>query len=101
MTFFDRFRLFRSTETPYDLLRLNSLYSRLAVSPPRYGAPRRNAQERLRSVIMRDERCAETIQRLLDDLDDLLLSRKAGDRGGNLAENLEEKVRGGNLGTVG
>ena len=47
---------------------------------------------------MRDERCAETIQRLLDDLDDLLLSRKAGDRGGNLAENLEEKVRGGEPG---
>lgn len=46
-------------------------------------------------MIMRDERCAETIQRLLDDLNDLLLSRKAGDRGGNLAENLEEKVRRG------
>lgn len=61
---------------------------RLGVSPRRYGAPRRNAQERLRSVIMRDERCAETIQRLLDDLNDLLLSRKAGD-------NLEEKVRRG------
>lgn len=45
----------------------------------RYGAPRRNAQERLRSVIMRDERCAQTIQRLLDDLHGLLLSRKVGD----------------------
>ncbi|CAM9618005.1 unnamed protein product [Scytosiphon promiscuus] len=45
----------------------------------RYGAPRRNAQERLRSVTMRDERCAQTIERLLDDLDGLLLSRKVGD----------------------
>eukprot|EP00903_Cladosiphon_okamuranus_P015016 g13894.t1 len=60
----------------------------------RYGAPRRNAQERLRSVIMRDERCAETIQRLLDDLHGLLQSRKAGDRDGNLAGNVEEKNPG-------
>lgn len=45
-------------------------------------------------MIMRDERCAETMQRLLDDLTGLLLSRKAGDRGGNLVENVEEKVRG-------
>lgn len=52
-------------------------------------------------MIMRDERCAETIQRLLDDLHGLLLSRKAGDRGGVLAENVEEKVprcRGGGRG---
>lgn len=43
-------------------------------------------------MIMRDERCAETIERLLDDLDGLLQSRKAGDRDSNLAENAEEKV---------
>lgn len=48
-------------------------------------------------MIMRDERCAETIQRLLDYLHGLLQSRKAGDRDGNLAENAEEKVRGGGL----
>lgn len=58
-----------------------STWTRLSIlAVKRYGAPRRNAQERLRSVIMRDERCAETIHRLLDDLHGLLLSRKAGDR---------------------
>lgn len=46
-------------------------------------------------MIMRDERCAETIQRLLDDLQGLLLSRRAGDRDANGVENVEEKVRGG------
>ncbi|CAM9880890.1 unnamed protein product, partial [Pylaiella littoralis] len=75
----------------------------------RYGAPRRNAQERLRSVVMRDERCAETIQRLLDDLRGVLLSRRAGDRDANGLENVQEKglgwgdtsirrARGGGLG---
>ncbi|CAM9256084.1 unnamed protein product [Ectocarpus sp. 12 AP-2014] len=60
----------------------------------RYGAPRRNAQERLRSVIMRDERCAETIHRLLNDLDRLLVSRRVGDTGSFLAEKLYEKAPG-------
>ncbi|CBJ30237.1 conserved unknown protein [Ectocarpus siliculosus] len=60
----------------------------------RYGAPRRNAQERLRSVIMRDERCAETIHRLLNDLDGLLVSRQVGDTGSFLAGNLDEKAPG-------
>lgn len=80
----------------YDFFWPSTLLStHLFVAPHRYGAPRRNAQERLRSVIMRDERCAETIQRLLDDLHGLLQSRTAGDRDGNLAENVEEKVWGG------
>lgn len=65
----------------------------MAVS--RYGAPRRNAQERLRSVIMRDERCAQTIQRLLDDLHGLLLSRKVGDEYVEGGHNVGEKVCGG------
>ncbi|CAM9400850.1 unnamed protein product [Ectocarpus fasciculatus] len=60
----------------------------------RYGAPRRNAQERLRSVIMRDERCAETIHRLLNDLDGLLVSRHIGDTGSCLAGSLDEKAPG-------
>ncbi|CAM9708199.1 unnamed protein product, partial [Ectocarpus sp. 4 AP-2014] len=60
----------------------------------RYGAPRRNAQERLRSVIMRDERCTETIHRLLNDLDGLLVSRHVGDTGSFLAGKLDEKAPG-------
>eukprot|EP00904_Undaria_pinnatifida_P004042 jgi/Undpi1/13639/HiC_scaffold_9.g03293.m1 len=44
----------------------------------RYGAPRRKAQERIRSVMMRDESCGDTIQRLLDGLEDLLRSRRLG-----------------------
>lgn len=43
-------------------------------------------------MIMRDERCAETIHRLLNDLDGLLVSRHVGDTGSFLAGNLDEKV---------
>ncbi len=43
-------------------------------------------------MIMRDERCAETIHRLLDDLHGLLLSRKAGDSDDFGAGSVEAKV---------
>lgn len=43
-------------------------------------------------MIMRDERCAETIDRLLNDLDGLLVSRHVGGTGSFLAGNMDEKV---------
>ncbi|CAN0358966.1 unnamed protein product, partial [Ectocarpus sp. 12 AP-2014] len=43
---------------------------------------------------MRDERCAETIHRLLNDLNGLVVSRHVGDTGSFLAGKLDEKAPG-------
>ncbi|CAM9186768.1 unnamed protein product [Discosporangium mesarthrocarpum] len=52
----------------------------------RYGAPRRKAQERLRTEIVRNDRCAATVDRLLDELEDLCASAWAAAGGKSIRE---------------